>query len=228
MNLDNGKYDHLINNIENNSIKDSIFNYKSGQKAFLSLRQGNISEWLERLLPNTRLVIEPEINGFSIGIQYINGNLNKAINKNSEDITEEVKKIDNIPKRIAIKRRIEIRGIVYKKENISYKHIETETSNIRTRSTERISNNFCAFQIFHCRINHYKMLQELKKLNFEIPENQYTNFISDFEIYRECWKEGKLFKNYPTRGIILKINSKKLQKHLGENNLSVNWAYAIN
>ena len=87
---------------------------------------------------------------------------------------------------------------------------------------------FCAFQIFHCNINHFQSLQELKNLNFEIPQTQFTQLISDIEIYLQCWKEGKLFKNYPTSGIVLKINSRKLQKYLGENNLSINWAYSIN
>ena len=67
-----------------------------------------------------------------------------------------------------------------------------------------------------------------KHLNFEIPQTQFTNFISDFEIYLQCWKEGKLFTSYPTNGLVLKINSRKLQKYLGENNLSIPWAYSIN
>ena len=76
-------------------------------------------------------------------------------------------------------------------------------------------------------MNHFQSLQELRHLKFEIPENEFTNFISDIEIYLQFWKEGKLFKSYPTSGIVLKINSRKLQKQLGENNLSMNWAYAI-
>ena len=75
---------------------------------------------------------------------------------------------------------------------------------------------FCAFQIFHCKINQFQAHQELKNLNFEIPQTQFTKFISDTQINHQCWKEGKLFKTYPTNGIILKINSRKLQKYLGK------------
>tara|TARA_B100001250_G_C19266611_1_gene557248 strand:+ start:75 stop:356 length:282 start_codon:yes stop_codon:yes gene_type:complete len=88
--------------------------------------------------------------------------------------------------------------------------------------------NFCDFKIFHCKINHFQELQELKNLYFEISPTQFTNFISDIGIYLKCWQEGKLFTNYPTNGIVLKINSKKLQYQLGENNLAINWAYWIN
>ena len=82
------EFDHLIKNLERITFEDSIFNYKTGHKAFLSLGQGNIHEWLEKLLPNTRLIIEPKIIGSRVALQYINGKLIKAINENTEDLTK--------------------------------------------------------------------------------------------------------------------------------------------
>lgn len=222
------RLDHLIRNLERISPEKSIFNYKSGRKAFLSLGQGNIEEWFDKLLPNTRLILEPKIIGSCIGIQYINGKLNKAINKNSVDITETLITLRNIPKTLSIKNRIEIIGVLYDDKIISSKQSKNkyvETYNDKTHSKNL---KFCAFQILHCNINHFQTLQELKKLNFEIPQSEYTKFISDIQIYLKLWRENKLFKNYPTCGIVLKINSRKFQKLLGENNLSTNWAYYIN
>ena len=220
--------DHLIRNLDKISPENSIFNYKSGRKAFLSLGQGNIYEWLETLLPNTRIILEPKIIGSSIGILYINGKLTKAINANSQDITERVISLKNIPKCLPIKNRIEIHGVLYEDENISTKNDETEFTDIQKFKPSLKILKFCAFQIFNCNINHFQSLQELKYLNFEIPQSQFTKFTSDIEIYLQCWKEGRLFTSYPTNGLVLKINSRKLQKALGENNLSINWAYAIN
>jgi len=219
---------HLIRNLERISPENSIFNYKSGRKAFLSLGKENISDWLETLLPNTRIILEPKIIGSIIGIQYINGELSKAMNKNSQDMTESVRCLKNIPKSIPIKNRIEIRGILYDNENKTNKNKKTEFIEIQNFKPQFKRLRFCAFQIFHCNINHFQSLQELKNLNFEIPQTQFTNFISDIEIYLQCWREGKLFTSYPTNGLVLKINSRKLQKYLGENNLSIPWAYAIN
>ena len=105
---------------------------------------------------------------------------------------------------------------------------ETEFTEIQKFKPKLKILKYCAFQIFNCKINHFQSLQELKYLNFEIPQSQFTKFISDIQIYLQCWKEGKLFKSYPTNGVVLKINSRKLQKYLGENKLSINWAYAIN
>jgi len=220
--------DHLIRNLERISPEKSIFNYKSGEKAFLSYGQGNIREWLDTLLPNTRIILEPKIIGSSIGIQYNDGKLNKAINENSQNITEVVMTIKNVPKSIPIKNRLEIRGVIYDEQNSSNKNNEKEFIRIQNSTLQLKRLRFCAFQIFHCNINHFQSLQELKHLNFEIPKTQFTKYISDIEIYLQCWKDGKLFEHYPTNGILLKINSRKLQKNLGENNLSIHWAYAIN
>ena len=221
-------FEHLIRNLERISPRNSIFNYKSGRKAFLSLGKGNIHEWLDKLLPNTRIILEPKIIGTSIGIQYINGQLNKVVNKNSSDITEIIKSQINIPKILPIKNRIEIRGIIYYDKNIYSKVKKIDIISNKDKKAKTKKLRFSAFQIFHCNINHYQSLQELKKLNFEIPQSQFTNFISDIDIYHQCWKEGKLFQGYPTNGIVLKINSRKLQKNLGENNLSIHWAYSLN
>ena len=228
MKEENKGSDHLKRNLERISPENSIFNNKPGRKAFLSIGQGNIREWLDTLLPNTRLILEPKIIGSSIAIQYIDGKLKKAINQNSEDITESVRYLKNIPKSLPIKNRIEIRGVLYEDETISIHNIETEFTGIQDFKPQLKRLRFCAFQIYHCNINHFQSLLELKNLNFQIPQTQFTNFISDVEIYLQCWKEGKLFKSYPTSGLVLKINSRKLQKYLGENNLTINWAYAIN
>ena len=121
------------------------------------------------------------------------------------------------------KERIEIQGVLYEPKKKNPEYID-----IKKASRKRNEIKFCVFQIFHCKINHFRALQELKKLNFETPETQFTKFISDIELYRQYWKERKLFKRYPTNGLVLKINSRKLQNQLGENNLSRHWAYAIN
>ncbi len=228
MRVDNEVSNHLLRNLERISPENSIFNYKCGRKAFISLGQGNIREWLETFLPNTRIILEPKIIGTIIGIQYINGELKKVINKDSMDITESVRSLKIIPKSLSIKKRIEIQGVIYQDSHFSTRKKETDFIEIHNFKLQSIKHKFCAFHICHCNINHFQSLQELKHLHFEIPQTQFTNFISDIEIYLQYWREGKLFTSYPTNGLVLKINSRKLQKYLGENNLSIPWAYAIN
>ena len=139
--------DHLIRNLRRISPENSIFNYEPGRKAFLSLGQGNIREWLEIFLPNTRIILEPKIIGSIIGIQYINGELNKVINKNSQDITESIRSLKIIPKCLPIKNRLEIQGILYDGNNLSTRKNETEFIDIQNFISQSKRLKFCAFQI---------------------------------------------------------------------------------
>ena len=228
MNTNDLDFNHLVNNLERITSNNSIFNNDSGKKAFQATYQGEFKDWLETLLPNTRIIIEPNIIGSSIGIQYLNGKLNKVINKNSFEITNRIKHIKSIPKYLPINNRIEINGVLYHDQNVNKMRKLLGLLETKKADKEIKTIHFCAFQIFNCNINHFQALKELKNLNFEVPQTQFTNFTSDVEIYRQCWREGKIFQNYPTKGIVLKVNSRKLQKLLGENNLLANWAYSIN
>ena len=45
-----------------------------------SLEKDSIEEFIEGLLPDTRLLIEPKIDGCAIAIKYLNGKLGKSYN----------------------------------------------------------------------------------------------------------------------------------------------------
>ena len=78
MNQCNCKFDHLINNLERISTTNSLFNNNSGKKGLLSPTEGNHRKWLDKLLPNTSLILEPNIIGSSIAILYKNGTTGNA------------------------------------------------------------------------------------------------------------------------------------------------------
>ena len=52
-----------------------------------SLAEENYKQFLATLLHNTRLSIEPKINGCAIAIKYINGKFNKAITRKAVSYT---------------------------------------------------------------------------------------------------------------------------------------------
>ena len=87
---------------------------------------------------------------------------------------------------------------------------------------------FCCFQILNGIINQYETLNLLKKCGFNSPNYYTTNFISQVEFYRKEWLNGRIFSNYPNDGIVIKINSRKLQ-YLRETNYfkRQEWQYAI-
>ncbi len=226
LNNDKVKFDHLIKNLERIREKDTILNHEFCKNDILSLGKGNLNDWLEQLLPNTRLIIEPKINGIGLAIYYENGELKKIINKHNTDLTKQTEINSVIPNQICITQKIEILGQFYIPK-IGLSEDRYENYNIKNNISFNIEKRFCAFQILNCKLNHFQSIRELEKLNFEIPESESTNDITDVHLFHRYWKEGIIFKRYPTSGIVLKINSKKLQKHLIENNVSINWGYRI-
>ena len=82
---------------------------------------------------------------------------------------------------------------------------------MRARDSKSDHLSFCSFQIINGRLNQFESLKYLKKLGFSVPATKQCNFTSEVNLYRKLWSEGKLFADYPTDGIVVKINSRKLQ-----------------
>jgi len=178
-----------------------------------SLPKDSIDDFLNGLLPDTRLIIEPKVDGCAIAIQYIDGELVKAIARKGGDVTNKIKDIPDVPSKIKVKGLIQIRGELY----VPAEHNRPSYSQrqaggyLRAAASKSDHLSFCSFQIINGRLNQHDSLQYLKKLGFTIPEYKSCNFTSQVEMYRKQWNDGQLFNNYPTDGIVVKINSRKLQ-----------------
>ena len=178
-----------------------------------SLPKNEIEEFLKGLLPDTRLIIEPKIDGCAIAIQYIDGQLVKAIARKGGDVTNKIKDIPDVPSKIEVKGLIQIRGELFapaEHNRPSYSQRQAG-GYLRAAACKSDHLSFCSFQIINGRLNQHDSLQYLKKLGFTIPEYKSLNFTSQVEMYRKQWNDGQLFNNYPTDGIVVKINSRKLQ-----------------
>ncbi len=178
-----------------------------------SLPKNRIGLFINGLTLKTRLIIEPKIDGCAIAIQYIDGELVKAISRKGRDITNKIKKIPDIPKQIAIRGLFQVRGELFSPseyERSTYSQRQA-AAYIRAADSKSDHLRFCSFQIINGRLNQHESLNYLKKLNFTIPEYKSLKFTSQVEMFRNQWINKKLFTNYPTDGIVVKINSRKLQ-----------------
>ena len=207
--------------------KYNYFNQKNN-RILPKLAKENYKDFLGSLLTKTRLSIQPKIDGCAIAIRYINGNFNKAITKKGFDVSSKIKQIKNVPDCIPIKRDFQIRGELYAKNQIAgiSQRITRKYLNDNKGIGESLS--FCCFQILNGRLNQYETLNYLKKCGFSTPESYFTNNTSEIQIYKKNWLKRKIFAKYPTNGIVIKINSRKLQL-IREKSLSPNndWQYAI-
>ena len=220
-------FDQLERNLLRTDPKCDYFNQRSNL-LLPSLPKDNHKEFLNSLLKNTRLSIQPKIDGCAIAIKYINGKFDKAITRKGFDVSSKIEKIKDIPNSLPIQRDFQVRGELYAPNETPYfsQKITSEFLNNKKRITENFS--FCCFQILNGRLNQYETLNYLKKCGFITPHSYFTNFTSQVELFRKRWLDGKIFSKYPTDGIVIKINSRKLQLLIETNFSKYNeWQYAI-
>ena len=204
------EFDKLERNLERVDPKANYFIAKN--KLFLpSLPVNKIDEFLEGLLPRTKLLIEPKIEGCAIALQYIDGKLEKSINKEGRDVTNKIIKIQDIPKQLAISGLFQVRGELYTPNRTSSFSKRIASGFLRAKEGIREDLSFCSFQILNTRLNQFEAKKYLKKLGFSTTHDIYCNFTSQVQILRKKWANGQLFAHYPTDGIVVKINSRKLQ-----------------
>ena len=209
--ISNKQFDQLEKNLFRIDPKCDYFNKKN--KLFLpSLPKDETKQFLEGLLPDTKLLIEPKIDGCAIAIKYKDGKFDSAINRIGLDVSRKIEQVQDVPKEINIRSSFVVRGELFTQQEASSYSQRIASGYLRSedyQTNPKIS--FCSFQIINTRTNEYESLIYCRKLGFTIPEIVEANRTSQVETFRQAWKSGKLFSNWPTDGIVVKINSRKLQ-----------------
>ena len=251
------------------SIQDNkleIFSQISHESPMLSLSnvfsEEEFISWLDKIKLNTskkilELVSELKFDGLAISLTYINGTLKHAATRGDgfigEDVTNNIKTIDNIPKNIySLKNvaKIEIRGEVYIKKSkfIALNSIRTKTglppfSNPRNTAAgslrqldpkitrERPLDAFfynIAFSTTQIPNTQYEILEYLNNLGLQTnPNNQ--KIISGDEVLKlhNYWGKERSKLDYDCDGLVIKINDINLQKQLGSTSREPRWAVAF-
>ena len=221
------QFDQLEKNLLRTNPNCDYFK-KKNKLVLPSLEKDSIDEFLKGLLVDTRLLIEPKIDGCAVALQYRDGTLEKAISRKGADVTSKLIKVQDIPNNLPLRGVLQVRGELYapnQSPNISQR---IASGFLRAKEGFSESLSFCAFQILNSTLNQYESKKSLSKLGFTIPQDISCNFTSQVELFRKRWLEGKLFSKYPTDGIVVKINSRKLQLIREKSNLDYPyWQVAI-
>ncbi len=161
---------------------------------------------------STSLVLQPKINGDEIILQYKSGELTKINSIRVKHLNKSLKSVHNIPKRINSFIVKEIKGKLYTTEFHSISHKDISLQSFKYHRNLR----FCPFQIFDINgeidLDETDTLALLSNWGFDIPSSMKIQDPKDFHKFYKDWIKGNLFNEYPTDGIILKINSRKLHQ----------------
>ncbi len=221
------QFDQLENNLLRTNPNCDYFK-KKNKLVLPSLKKDSVDEFLKGLLPDTRLLIEPKIDGCAIALQYRDGILEKAISRKGTDVTNKLAKIQDIPDSLPIKGVLQVRGELYAPNQTPNKSQRIASGFLRAKEVFPEKLSFCAFQIINSTLNQYESKQSLSRLSFTIPQDISCNYTSQVQFFRKLWLEGKLFGKYPSDGIVVKINSRKLQLIREKSNLNYPyWQVAI-
>ena len=220
------------------------------KKPMLSLENAFSTEDLENFIErvqgflntseNLEFCAEHKIDGLSASIVYNNGYIVYAATRGDgyvgEDVTENIKTILDVPKRIDYASAIEIRGEVYmpiqsftelnKQREENGKKLFANPRNAAAGSLRQLdaevtkSRNlgFFAYYIDGADLNiatQIEVMGFLKKLGFSTAECRLCHSLTDLAKYCQDTLQKRPDLPYEIDGAVFKLNSLKLQERLG-------------
>lgn len=164
-----------------------------------------------------------------IALKYKQGLLVKATSKYRDNILRSIQNTINIPSNLKVNDIIYILGVIYKlnpKKIKAYHEIRKYHYDSLNNTTQ---TSFCAFQILNTDLNQISQLVSLKALGFCIPPSENVKVNSyQAELYLDLIEQRQINNRiFPNKGIVLKVNSRKLQKQIGNKNSIINWACSV-
>ena len=191
---------------------------------------------------------EPKIDGISASLIYVNGKFIKGLSRGDgtegEDITRNLKTINDIPQEIREKgfpSEIDIRGEVFI-ENNDFKKISAKFANPRNAAsgslrqkdpniTSRIPLKFIAYTFGYAKemsiYNQIDFLKSLKIWGFKTnPFNKKISGIKNLIQNHKDLEEKRKEIEFDIDGVVYKVNDFSLQKRLGSATNAPRWAIA--
>ena len=194
-----------------------------------------------------KFVVEPKIDGLSIALYYKNGVLDVASTRGDgfvgEDVTQNIRTIPNIPQKLQEPiPYLEVRGEVYMPKS-SFESLNklrkdqdlelfANPRNAAAGSIRQLDSKVTASRDLRAFIytvmylegekieNQQEALKFLKKQGFSVTESLVS---ADIEIiYDYCLKHNSMRKELPYEidGMVIKVDSFEVQKHLGSTSKS--------
>ncbi len=216
----------------------------------------NIEDFLKKIknflnMKNYEKIVfsaEPKIDGISASLKYIEGiftiGLSRGDGKTGEDITDNLKTIRDIPKRINksnFPKILDVRGEVYISRS-DFKKINKRFSNPRNAAggslrqkdfneTKKIPLKFVAYGFGNVDSQNFKTQSEylklLKEWGFNTNSlNRLVTTIEDIEKNHKMIETKRSSIDYDLDGLVYKVDDLKLQNRLGFASNSPRWAIA--
>lgn len=199
-------------------------------------------------------VCELKIDGIASSITYNKGFLTLGSTRGNgsvgENITENVKTIESLPKVLAKDLDVEVRGEVYMKRSVlKYLNEERKRQGLeefkncrnaaggslrqldanvtKTRQLDTFDYTLVHPENFSVT-NQVDALKFMKECGFEVnPNYKLCHNVNDIIDYLEYWKEKRKDLDYDTDGVVIKVNEFDLQEKIGYTVKAPKWGIAF-
>lgn len=206
---------------------------------------------IKKLLNTTNdieYICELKIDGLAVTLTYENGELVSGATRGDgvigEDITENIKTIISIPKQLNEQANIEVRGEVYMPKKSFYlvneqrkkdnEQLFANPRNAAAGSIRQLNSKITAARklsafiytiVNNAEDNQFNSLNRIKQLGLPINNNfKICKNIEEVTNYINYWEKNKEHLSYEIDGIVIKVNDRNFQEHLGFTQKSPKWA----
>ena len=220
-------FDELVNKLHSVNPNHKVFGKPFGGDSLLSLDNCRLEEWYRGKRKNTPLVIEPKIDGVALALVYQSGELQRAYTRTGRDVTRYALEVPDIPIEVSRLGQFTVRGELYAFNEFSPKSQRVAAAQLRRIEPECHLLSFVAFQILNSQNDHKENLATLANYDFNIVPYVEANTYDEVKKYHDDWLDSKFFEHLPTDGIVVKVNSRSIQKQLGQSTRCPHWAVAL-
>ena len=198
-------------------------------------------------------ILELKLDGLSISLIYENGELVQAVTRGDgqigEDVTENIREISSIPKKLKDPVSLEVRGeIILPISNFNRINQEREDDgedvfanprNAASGTIRQLDETIVADRGLDCYLyylvnaenyginTHLESIEYIKNLGFQTTGvfEKYTDF-TELEKSIDKWHDKRKTLDYETDGLVIKVNNFALYETLGYTTKSPRWAIA--
>ena len=220
-------FDELVNKLHSINPNHKVFGKPFGGDSLLSLDNCRLEEWYRGKRKNTPLVIEPKIDGVALALVYQSGELQRAYTRSGRDVTRYALEVPDIPIKVSRLGQFTVRGELYAFNEFSPKSQRVAAAQLRRLEPECHLLSFMAFQILNSQNDHIENLKRLDEYGFNVVPYTIVNTYDEVKKRHEGWLDGRFFEFLPTDGIVVKVNSRSIQKQLGQSTRCPHWAVAL-
>ena len=212
-----------------------------------------LAENIENNSKELEYILELKLDGLSISLIYENGMLVQAVTRGDgqvgEDVTENIREIPTIPKKLKENISLEVRGEIILPIS-SFNRINQEREdegedvfanprNAASGTIRQLDKTIVAERGLDCYLyylvnaenygikTHLESIEYIEKLGFKTTKifEKYTNF-KKLEEAIDKWHDERKKLDYETDGLVIKVNNFSLYETLGYTTKSPRWAIA--